>query len=416
MVHIGVVGHGELAQAVAHAVDAWDGTTSTSRFPTTGALASHLSVGGTAADAWLFTSIHNYRQADAAGLLDRPAAYVTYTAGALQQVLITACRTGHDVANVSIDTMSEAAVSRAYAGAELRDIGSVRVLPFRPELSSADYVMFHREQSATGAELAVTCSGDVAEQLRPHVPVVLIRPLREVIDSAIDTLVVEVGERAAEGAQIAIGHVDTDAPGLLASLSGDFDGWVTTHPATVLVSTRGGLEQATRAFTAFPLVDSADLLPGRLRIGFGIAFSAAEASRLADRALKRAQLLGERSAVVLGRHGAHLVHVGSAGGSTPGTAAAAGVPDLQSLALRAGLSVRNLRTVAKYAESTNPMTARGLASHLGIQDRSARRILNQLDNAGLAVRSAEAVAGTAGRPAASYLLTLRPAAATGVAE
>ncbi len=404
MVHIGVVGHGDVAEIIATAVDAGTGVTRTSRFPTVAALEAHLGEGEPAADAWLFTDIHTHHEAEAAGLLDRPAAYVIYTAGALQQVLITALRAGRDITRVSIDTMSDASVTRAYAGADMRDIDAVDVLPFRPGLTAADYAAFHRERVAAGAELAVTCAADVAEALAPDTPVVLMRPLREVIDSAVDALVVEVQERDAEGAQIAIGHVEADAPGLLASLSGDFDGWVSMNPATVLVSTRGGLESATRTFTTFPLVDDADLVPGRLRIGFGIAFSAAEASRLADRALKRAQLLGERSAVVMGRHGVHLVHVAS----EPGGAAdkRGGDTDLESLALRAGLSVRNLRSIFDYGRSTNPMTARGLAGHLGIQDRSARRILNQLDNAGLAERSVEPVNGSGGRPAATYLVSI----------
>lgn len=404
MVNIGVVGHGEVAEAVA-AVVAADERAQVSRHPTVQDVASHLTQTTPGVDAWIFTSIHNYHQAEAAGLLDRPAGYVSYTAGALQQVLISALRAGRDIARLSVDTMSEAAVERAYAGAGLHDVATVQVCPFSPGLTTADYVSFHQERRRAGADLVVTCEPLVAEQLHDPGSVVLMHPLREAVDSTIEALVVEVRERSAGGAQIAIGHADADAPGLLASLGASFDGWVTTHPTTVLVSTRSGLEKATRAFTTFPLVDDAELVPGRLRIGFGIAFSAAEATMLADRALKRARLLGERAAVVLGRHATHLLHVCGAE-SAPAGSGSAMEPDLDSLARRAGLSVRSLRGVAHYAASSNPMTVRGLAEHLGVQDRSARRILNQLHEAGMAVRSVEAATGASGRPAATYLVTV----------
>jgi hypothetical protein len=411
VVRIGVVGRGDLTRDVAAIVEAaGHSAVSAPGLSTTAALADHLAGEPAAADAWLFTSIHTYHQAEAAGLLDRPAAFVSYTAGALQQALITAFRDGVDIARLSVDTISEAAVRRAYAGAELRDLDGVQVLPFRANLATADYASFHRTHAGAGAALAVTCSVDVAEQLAGDIPVVLVHPVREVIGAAVDSLVVEVEEREAGLAQIAVGHIDADVPSLLAPFSRDFDGWLTTQPSTVLVSTRGGLERATQGFTAFPLVDDVGAVPGRLRVGFGIAFSAAEATRLADRALHRAQRLGERAVVVLGRYGTHLVHVADAAGDQGVEAPGGREGDLGALAVRAGLSVDNMHKVVDFAEAVNPMTASQLARHLDIQDRSARRILNQLDSAGLAVRSVNPAAGSSGRPAVSYLLAVGTAA------
>src|SRR5690606_16770915 len=93
------------------------------------------------------------------------------------QALVRLLRDGHDVTRMSIDTLAASDVTGAKAEAGL-PVSRVRVLPYRPGLSSDDVVAFHRRQrrGSDGTSVAVTCLRPAYEVLRDELPTFRLAP------------------------------------------------------------------------------------------------------------------------------------------------------------------------------------------------------------------------------------------------
>jgi predicted ArsR family transcriptional regulator len=78
------------------------------------------------------------------------------------------------------------------------------------------------------------------------------------------------------------------------------------------------------------------------------------------------------------------------------------------VAARVGLSVPTLQRLHELSEEVGaePLTTRDIADHFGIQQRTARRMLQRLELAGVAERSGSRSAGGSGRPLTLYRLRL----------
>jgi response regulator of citrate/malate metabolism len=83
-------------------------------------------------------------------------------------------------------------------------------------------------------------------------------------------------------------------------------------------------------------------------------------------------------------------------------------PDLVSMSSRSGLSVATISRVqaALRANGSLFITADNLAAYMSMSDRNARRILQRLEEAGLARVAGLNQAGTRGRPQKVYRVTL----------
>jgi response regulator of citrate/malate metabolism len=111
--------------------------------------------------------------------------------------------------------------------------------------------------------------------------------------------------------------------------------------------------------------------------------------------------LGEVAAVLSLRGDTDLVLESTAPPPRPGEV------NLAILAQRVGLSVptlERLRSVRDRAGAS--LTTREVATRLGIQQRTARRLLHRLELAGLAERTGNLTSGGSGRPLTLYRLTL----------
>jgi hypothetical protein len=243
---------------------------------------------------------------------------------------------------------------------------------------------------------------------------------------ALRQLLLRADNLAQEDAQIALGLVEldpADSPaavgavnnqdeGLLreaAALGGSLAGFTRSpgppaSPAVVhlLVTTRGPLADATGNFTALPMLRRLADHHAVVRIGFGLGRSAAEAESLARRALSRARRVGPVAAVLSLRGDTDLVLESTTPPLRPREAS------LAVLSQRVGLSVptlERLRTVRDYAGAA-PLTTREVASRLGVQQRTARRMLHRLELAGLAERTGNLTSGASGRPLTLYRLAI----------
>jgi len=352
-------------------------------------------------DAWLFTGVVPYQIAAAHDLLDRPAAHVEYTGATLMRALVQLLREGRDVTSMSIDVLDEAQVHETLEEVGLPTRG-VRVLPYRPGLTSDDVVAFHRD---AGATIAVTCLRSAYEKLRTERETIRLAPSVHSVRGAVNALLLRHDALRSDDARIALGLVEIAAEGedALRREASSLGGSVIRYDDKryLIVATRGPLEQATSSFTELGMLTRLKEQFGPVRIGFGIGGSGTETDALALRALGRAKTAGRTAAVVSLRNDIDLVLVG---GAAP---RAQQRSKLQLLAQRAGLSKATLERLQELVHATpDGLTTRTVADHLGIQPRTARRFLNRLERAGLADATGTQIGTGSGRPLVVYRVHL----------
>jgi hypothetical protein len=361
----------------------------------------------TAVDAWLFTGVVPYTLCREADTLTRPATFVDYTGATLLQALVRLVREGYDVSRVSIDTLPAADVTATLNEAGI-PIGHVATLPYRSGITSADAIAFHRKQhrgagKTERSQIALTCLRSVFEALRGEMPVHRLAPSTHAVRNALRQLLLQAANQAQEDAQIAIGLAELPGgdEGLLkevVSLGGTMAPF--TAGTQLVVTTRGPLFEATNGFSGLPMLRRLADRHEVVRLGFGLGRGAAEAESLARRALSRARRIGPVVAVLSLRGDTDIV--------LDATEAAPSELNLSIVSQRVGLSVPTLQRLRglREARGPEPLTTREVADRLGVQQRTARRMLSRLELAGLAERMGSQTSGASGRPLTLYRLVL----------
>jgi hypothetical protein len=277
------------------------------------------------------------------------------------------------------------------------------VLPYRPGLSLEEILAFHHEARAT---VAITCLRSAYEKLRTEQTTLRLAPSVHTVRSAVNSLLLVHDALRSDDAQIALGLVEIspDAESALRREAGSLGGSVIRYDDKrwLVIATRGPLEQATASFTELGMLTRLKEQFGPVRIGFGIGGSGTETEALARRALGRARTAGRTAAVVSLRNDIDLVLVG---GAAP---RAQQRSKLQLLAQRAGLSKATLERLQELVHATpeDGLTTRSVADYLGIQPRTARRVLNRLERAGLADATGTQLGTGSGRPLVVYRVHL----------
>lgn len=359
-------------------------------------------------DGLLFTGVIPYTQAYVDGVLRRPAEYVSYNGATLLRALVEQLRLGHDAAALSIDTLTRAQVIETMTEARL-PTDRVRVLEHRTGITSQEVVAFHREARDAGqAKLAITCLGSAYRVLEQEMHAVRLAPSRHSIREALRHLVLTVSNLRTGDAQVAIGLIDLDGAldselqrgisplgGALARLDDSY----------IVVSTVGLLEQATSHYQELPLLGQLSARHERVHIGFGVGRTAAEAQSLARRALGRSHAVGPTALVVALGDDTDIVVNGTLvpDGDLP-------ADNLSLLARRAGLNRSTLIRLQELSAERNAdeelLTARDIADYLGVQQRTARRVVQRLERSGLAEVVSTQRDGHSGRPRLLYRIHL----------
>jgi hypothetical protein len=405
MVTVGVVGPRDLVTSTSTIVGAMPGVTTVALpYRTETETVEVIRDAPGEVDAWLFTGVVPYEAAAAAGLLDRPASYVNYTGAPLLTAMIQLLRDGHDPSSFSIDILDVGQVDETLKEAGIATAGA-HVLPYRRGLTAADIVEFHQERADEGVGVAITCLRSAYDVLATETTAIRLAPSIHSVRYATQQLLVAFGEARSDGAQVAVGlcAVDAAAEQDLRREASGLGGTVVAQGdgRFYIFTTRGPLEVATSGFTDLPLVAKLAANHGTVRVGFGIGGTAAEAEALARRALSRAGRLGKAAAVVSMRNDIDLTLSGAAARSPRR-------PSLSLLSQRAGLSkttlVRLQEMLAGQADAT--VTTRTVAAALGVQQRTARRVLNRLERAGAAQSTGRQGLEGSGRPLVTYHLHL----------
>lgn len=407
---VGVVGPRDLVDLVARICEEQPGVR-VQRYPYSHEMETPGIVQGNAAsvDAWLFTGIIPYTLAR--GMFTRPVSYVDYTGPTLLQAFVHVLRTGHDITQLSVDTLAAADVRAVLDEAGVPTQG-VHALAFRPGMESHALIEFHRKHARPDS-VAFTCVSTVYEALRDEITIHRLVPSWDSIRFAIRQLLLVTTNQINEDSQVALGIIET-FPGSdrveqsicqeAAALAG------TAVPygegQNLIVTTQGRLSAATDKFSSAGFLQRLATQHTEVHAGFGLGHSAAEAETLARRALARAHTHGPVAAVASFRNDVDILL--DADGGADHRAEALAHMSAAVVAARVGLSVQTLQHVHDLSANSGRegVTTRDVAARLGIQQRTARRILQRLELAGLAERTGHVSPGTSGRPLTLYRLHL----------
>jgi hypothetical protein len=350
---------------------------------------------GPGIDVWLFASRIPYTYARQAGVLRKPATCVPLGGSALYAALLGAARKGGaDLSRLSVDVLTRAEVEDAFADMGL-PVSNVHV---REEPANATTLAaFHERlwrRGETGA--AVTCLESVAQRLTAlDIPVLVVRPTRSAIASALRTATLLGAQRRLEDAQLAVAVVEVptlretsrrssprqpreelrlvvhrlllqEAHRIKATLS------PAGEDCFLVTATRGSLAGATDGFRVPPFTERARAELGLvLEVGVGLGLTAQDAEAHARAALARSHDPGARG-FALDREGHALV-------PGPREPALARVGNPRGMAMLSRLS-------DKLPETGGPhvVDAETAGRLLGVTSRTARRLLRSLADEGLA--------------------------------
>jgi len=401
----GVIGPRDLVSLVAETVDA---TANVKSLPlpykheseTVDVVTAHTDQ----VDAWLFTGPVPHRMATRAGVLRLPSVSVSYSGVTLLAALIRLTAAGADISRLSIDTMRGREVTESLAAAGLPRSG-LRVM--RASAPDSDQVVeFHRQaRREHGCTTALTCLGSAYSILTDEMPTVRLTPSPRDIREAIASLELRYAERRHADAQVVLGLLDTNGAAVSTELFVDLGATVSPlgDGTYLLVTTRGPLLAATAGLTRAPI--PAQLLGGRrrARLGIGMGRSAGEAHSLARRAMARASRNGAQVAVVSTPGDADIILPVSAVPEVADQSA-----DLSDVAARIGLRRSTLQQLRDLADATGEpgVTSADVAAALGVQERSARRLLIRLQRAAVATVAGSVSDGRTGRPPMVYRILL----------
>jgi hypothetical protein len=350
---------------------------------------------GPGIDVWLFASRIPYAYARQAGVLRKPATCVPLGGSALYAALLRAAqREGTDLSRLSVDVLTRAEVEDAFAdmGLPVSDV-HVREEPANTATLAAFHERLWRRGETTAA---VTCLEPVAQRLTAlDIPVLVVRPTRSAIASALRTATLLGTQRRLEDAQLAIAVVEVptlretsrrssprqpreelrlvvhrlllqEAHRIKATLS------PAGEDCFLVTATRGSLARATDGFRIPPFTERARAELGiALEVGVGLGLTAQDAEAHARAALARSHGPGARG-FALDREGRALVP-----GPREPVIARAGNP--RGMAMLSRLS-------DKLPETGGPhvVDAETAGRLLGVTSRTARRLLRTLAEEGLA--------------------------------
>lgn len=351
---------------------------------------------GTGIDVWLFASRVPYVYARQAGVLRKPATYVPLGGSALYAALLRASQQGdYDMSRLSVDVLSRAEVEDAFADMGL-GTGNVHVRE-EPATAAALAAFHERLWRRHQTTVAVTCLESVAQRLTAlDIPVLLVRPTRSAIGSALRTATLLGAQRRLEDAQLAVAVVEVptlretsrrssprqpreelrlivhrlllqEAQRIKATLS------PAGEDSFLVTATRGSLAGATDGFRVPPFTERARAELGiALEVGVGLGLTAQDAEAHARAALARAHTEPGNRGFALDREGQALA---------PGPR--------EPVLTRPG-NPRGLATLSRLTDQLpgdagpHVVDAETAGRLLGVTSRTARRLLRTLAEEGLA--------------------------------
>ncbi|GAA1597122.1 hypothetical protein GCM10009804_62040 [Kribbella hippodromi] len=351
-----------------------------------------------------------------------PSTHLPLTGAALYAALLRASLTieNVDLRRVSIDSLSQADVAEAYAEIGL-DTAHVYDLPYEGPESVAKFAPFHRQKRAT---VALTTILSVERELRTEgVPVLRIAPTRSSVRDALETAVL-LGQGTRMGAhQLAMIAVQVIPTGGSRAESGDY--WqqelaLSTHQKLLsearqvgasvtrrsdtlflVTTTHGALVRLTEQFTVAPFLSAltAQLgVPVAVGAGTGQTARAAEANALM--AVEESVAAGGKVAVYLDG-GSDRLDL-EPGPATANAAPVDSTPQIDQRALEIVTSIASAMSATPGRQVV--VDVESVAAIMQVTQRTGRRMLKELVEAGLAWPLPPARSTGGGRPRQQFRL------------
>jgi hypothetical protein len=353
-------------------------------------------------DAAVFPGPMHFDLARETGYLSVPASYVKLSGAALYSTLLRGrLHDELDITTISIDSLSRAAVEESYTEIGVSTAG-VHCEPYTDPSSALGFAGFHRRLLRSGAvTMALTTIFSVERELRAEgLPVMRIQPTRATVRQALETAVLLGRGTKLEDQQIAMIAVQVLSEGSPASASTYWlqDAALSVHRilleearavgATVvrrgdtqfgITTTYGGLDTLTSHLRHAPFVAAARR---QLGIPLAVGLGAGHTPRNAD----ANALAGLESA--LERRGDVAVYVDESETELVLSIEApeADVQPADGDLVRAVAVLERILAASPGLAEAQPsvVDVEEISAALGVTDRTGRRMLKQLVEAGLA--------------------------------
>ncbi|WP_260287470.1 helix-turn-helix domain-containing protein [Peribacillus aracenensis] len=324
---------------------------------------------------------------------------------------------------ISIDTLPNREVKECFEDLEIYP----EKMFLKADHKADELVHFHYELWKNDqTQVAVTCVKSVYESLKGlGVLVFRVLPTMSAIRSSLNNVLLEGKALLQSDTQIAIGILHFN--NLLSSFKKSISEYGEQRKKAALqnllidfceeaqaifdwserdevrfITTRGAIERTTHKYKKAPLLDEIAMkIDVETTIGIGFGYTANEAEVSARKALMKARL-NKPSCFVVDMDGTVFGPVGKEGRLK--YSLRSDDPHLMNLAKTAGLSIATINKLLSFCEcfGNRCITANDLANGLGLTIRSARRILNTLENSNLAVIVGEEQPINRGRPRQLY--------------
>lgn len=382
-------------------------------------------------DAWLFSGKVPYMYAKNAQRTIKPLYYLPHTGSSLYRALLQILHIENlKINRISFDTFYRKEIEESFGDIPI-PVPPFYVKDYDNIISANEITQYHYHLWQKGeTNIAVTCFLSSYQELKKlGVPTFRIWPTRDSIRTTLAIAISKVEAIRSKGSQIAIHHIAIDNYETFISESTSSYGVkrielqlyeILIHYTEMLrgsilmqgdghyiiYSTRGIIESLTKEFTIMPLLEeitykmNINVSGG---IGFGpTAYAADENAHIALGLARQAGsskwmvVLDDKSAIGPLSSSTHLQY-------------AIRSDDLAMQNLADKLNIRMttvFKMLAAFKQFDNAIVnADNLALYLSITPRSARRLLSNLLNNGLAVNSGEEGAGK-GRPRKLYRILL----------
>jgi hypothetical protein len=354
-----------------------------------------------------------------------PMVYIPFTGAGLYRVLFQLTRALP--LRISIDILKRHEVEE-----RINEVGlqaeQLYVKEFRLGQQAADIVQFHYDLWLSHRiDQAITCVTSVYERLvELGVPCYRIIPTQSAICESLKLVQLEGKSLEVGNTQLAVcilnirqadsetvlaqeSKVDQGITQMLANFGAKTQTLMywSDQETTTFITTRGVIEELTGNFTRSPLMEKiADSLPLCISQGIGIGCTANEAERNAKEALTKAEMQVGGGCYAVLPNRAILGPLGK--GTQLEYSSRSADPELLAVAKQAGISIGTFNKLVALNEQHghSNLTTTELAQWFGFSLRSARRLLNQLEQSNLAVVVGEEQPIYKGRPRQLYSLRL----------
>ncbi len=380
-------------------------------------------------DMWLCTGRIPYVIAKDWGGVTQPMFYMPYKGSSLYRTLCEILYTRKiNMNSISFDSILYDDLKEVYEELGISDEPAY-VRPFQLGMTEADVVKYHYDLWQIGkSKVAVTCTLNVKNKLEQlGVPVFRVLPARAAVESTINIMLRAFEIETVRDAQIAVQMLELDTftsanefystdemynmevkvTQKLITYAKKVQGSLkTAGPGRfVIFTTRGMLRMITDDFTKIPEMEELEQISKDLiTCGIGIGVSAYEAEFHAAKALVNANKYGKGSWMVFFDDKTITGPLGEKKQITYSYGSA----KLQSLSERTSISVSTLSkidAIMKKIKRTE-ISAHDLSQHMQILPRSARRIISELERAGIAEDIGDENPNPRGRPRKLYRINL----------